>query len=315
MRQAAAPGSVRAPQVAPGTPVVTLRGVCQDLKAKTPCETTITRQDLDEFVEAATPDVAKMARSRQAIQYARSLAFSALAEQQGLAADPALAKELDAQVKPVRTRILANTFLENLQAQGPGIAESDIQSYYDQHRDRYEQVQVRRMAVPFVVPSESGHPLDRAAVKSEMEALRSRAVDGADLNLLQLDAYKHLHILATPPPVEVLTFQRVGLQGDEAKLFDLNPGEISAVLDLPAAFAVVKLESKDPAPIQSVRADIEAALRRDRLQNEVTKRTGNITAQFNLEYFDLPSQPDIFLGVTLVSPPASRASIRTAMAP
>ena len=59
----------------------------------------------------------------------------------------------------------------------------------------------------------------------------------------------------------------------------------------------------------------EAALRRDRLQNEVTKSTSSITAQFNLEYFDLPSQPDIFLGVTLASPPVSRAGIRTAMAP
>jgi hypothetical protein len=108
--------------------------------------------------------------------------------------------------------------------------------------------------------------------------------------LLQ-DAYQHLRIQATPPPVNVLTLRRAGLQGDEAKLFDLNPGEVSAVLDLPASFAFMKLESKDPMTIQSVRQEIEAALRRYCLQNEVSKRTKSITAEFNLEYFGLSSQP------------------------
>ena len=91
--------------------------------------------------------------------------------------------------------------------------------------------------------------------------------------------------------MNVVTLRRAGLQGDEAKLFDLNPGEVSAILDLPASFAFVKLESKDPMTMQSVRQEIEAALRRDRLQNEVSKRTKSITAEFNLEYFGLSSQP------------------------
>jgi hypothetical protein len=166
---------------------------------------------------------------------------------------------------------------------------------------------VRRLAVPFEVPTESGRHLDRAAAKSEMAEVRTRALAGEDLNQLQLDAYQHLHIQATPPPVNVLTLRRAGLQGDEARLFDLNAGEISAVLDLPAAFAVIKLESKDAMPIQSVRPEIEAELRRDGLQSEVGKRTRKISAQFNLQYFDMPSQPDIF-GVTAAPPPATAAN-------
>lgn len=316
IRQAASPGAVfpngaKAAAVPPGTPVVTLQGVCKDRQAKTPCETVITREDLDRYVGSSTPDVSKMARARQAVQYARTLAFSALAEQQGLARDPAVAKELEDQQELVRARILANAFVQKLQTQAPSVAEADVQKYYKEHREQYEQVEVRRLAVPIEVPTESGLHLDRAAAKSEMGELRNRAVAGEDLDQLQQDAYKHLHIQATPPPVSVQTLRRGTVQGDEAKLFDLNPGEISAVLDLPAAFAIVKIESKDPMPIETVRAEIEAALRRDSLQSAVGKRTKDISAQFNLQYLEMPSQPEIF-GVTAIGAAPNRASIRTA---
>lgn len=311
-RRAGPPGAAQksvALPVAPTTPVVTLKGVCEDRQAKTPCETVITREDLDKYIETSAPDASKTARGRQAVQYARTLAFSALAEQQGLAKDPAIAKELDTQVKLARTRVLANAFLAKMQAQAPGVTSSDVQKYYDDHRDQYEQVQVRRLAVPFVVPTESGRPLDPKAMQSEMEELRKRVVAGEDPNQALQDAFNHLHIQATPPPANVSTLRRVVVQGEEVKLFDLKPGEVSEVLDMPAALAVYKVESKDIVPIQSARQEIEAALRRDHLQNEVSKSTKSISAQFNLQYLELPSQPDVF-GGTVVSPAASRASIR-----
>jgi hypothetical protein len=264
---------------------------------------------LDKFVNAFAPDASETVRGRLAVQYARTVAFSALAEQQGFEKNPVLAKEIDIQLKLIRMRILASAFLQNLQNQTTSIAESEIQKYYDKHRDQYEQAQVRRLSVPLVVPTENGRPLDRAAVKSEMEELRGRAVAGEDFNQLQQDAYKHLHVQATPPPVNVMMLRRSNLQGDEAKAFDLNPGEISTVLDLPAAFAVVKIDSKAPMPIESVRQEIEAALRGGRMQNDISKLAKKISAQFNLEYLGMSSQPDLF-GLTAISPVASRGSIR-----
>jgi hypothetical protein len=106
-----------------------------------------------------------------------------------------------------------------------------------------------------------------------------------------------------------MMLRRDSIQGNEAKAFDLNPGEISEVRDLPAAFAVVKLESEDPMPIDSVRQEIETALRHDFLQNELSKRTKNVSAKFNLQYFEMPSQPDVF-GPAATNPAATRASIR-----
>ena len=85
------PGGVKTVSVPPNTPVVTLQGVCKDRQAKTACETVITREDLDGFIAASAPGGSKMSRGIQAVQYARSLAFSTLAVQQGLAKDPTVA--------------------------------------------------------------------------------------------------------------------------------------------------------------------------------------------------------------------------------
>jgi hypothetical protein len=306
--QAARPGAAAAKakpaNVAPSTPVVTLQGVCSAPPAKGVCKTVITREELDDFVKAMEPGASEAARGRLAVQYARSLAFSALAERQGFEKNPVLAKELEVQMKLVRMRILSSAYLQSLQNQAGSVAESDIQKYYDEHRDQYAQAQVRRLAVPFLAPTESGRPLDHGAVKSEMEEMRRRADAGEDFNRLQQEAYKHLHIQAAPPPAGISTVRRNTVQGDEAKALDLKPGEISAVLDLGAAMAIIKLESKEPAPIESVRQEIQAALLRGRIQNEVSDATRKINVQFNLPYLGLSSQPDAF-GPGAISPATS----------
>ena len=143
-----------------------------------------------------------------------------------------------------------------------------------------------------------------------MEALHKRAEAGEDLNQFQQDAYKDLHIQATPPPLNVVPLRRSGLQGDEMKAFDLKPGEISEVLDSAAAVVFFKLESMEVMPIDSIRPEIEAALRGSRTQNQLSKLTKKINTQFNLEYLGMSSQPDLFglpaVGTTASANPASK---------
>jgi PPIC-type PPIASE domain len=298
IRQAGLPGTAagqaNTAEVTPTTPVVTLDGVCSNPQAKGPCKTVITREDLDRYAKTFSPDPSGAARGRMATQYAKALVFSALAERQGLEKSPTLAKEIEAQLKLVRMHILASAYMQSEQAQMPGVTDGEIERYYEVHKDEYEQVQVSRLSVPIAVPTEDGRPLDRAAVKSVMDELRSRAIAGEDLNLLQQDAYKQLHIQATPPSVKPMLVQRRSVQGDETKVFDLKPGEISTVLDLPAAFAILKLESKEPIPMIAVRQEVEAALRATRIQKQLGKLSKKINAQFNLEYLGMPSQPDLF---------------------
>ena len=310
IRPSASPGGAPAKpaDVPPTTPVVTLKGVCKDKLAKTGCETVITRDDLDRYVRTFAPDVSETARGRLAVQYAGTVAYSSLAEQQGLDKNPTLAHEIEVELKLVRMRILGTAYLQSLQAQTTPIAPAEIQKYYEDHRALYEQVQVRRLSVPFVVPTADGRPLDRAAVKTQMDELRTRALAGEDLNQLQQDAYQHLHIQAAPPPVNVMPLGRLGVQGEETKVFDLNAGEFSPVLDLPASYAVFKVESKEPVALQFVRQDIEAALRAEQLKTAIARAGKKITSEFNLKYLGLASQPDIF-AQTPATVPASRGRV------
>jgi hypothetical protein len=311
IRQAASPNptsaSAKAPEVPPETAVVTMEGLCVDKQAKAPCKTVITREDLDRFINAFAPEAGQTGRGREAVQYARTLAFSTLAEQQGLDKNAAVAKELEIQLKLVRMRFLATAFLQSLQQQTATVLGSEVERYYELHRDQFEQAQVSRIAIPIAVPTAAGRPLDRAAVQSEMEALRKRVVAGEDPNQVLREAYGHLQIQATPPPVNPVTMRRGNLQGDEAKAFDLNPGEITPVLDLPAAFAIIKLDSKTAMPLESVRPELEAALRRDRIQNQIGKFGKRVTAEFNLPYLEMTSQPDLF-GASAVNPIPARAN-------
>jgi hypothetical protein len=278
----------------------------------------MTREQLERSLNAFAPGTQPGDRGRTAVQYVRSLAFSSLAEQQGLDKNPELAKEIEAQMKVARMRILANVYLQNLQRQRMIVTPEEVQKYYDEHHQDYEQAELRRLAVPISAPSPSGKPLDRAAVRSELEELRKRAVAGEDLNVLQQDAYKDLQIQAAPPPVNALTVRRINLQGEEAKAFDLNAGDVSAVIDAPAAVVIIKLGQKELLPVGSVRQEIQTALTGERMQTALSKLSGTINAKFDLDYLGLSSQPDLF-AITSLGPapghvtrrlPGSRRSAR-----
>ena len=291
-----------APGIAPNATLVTLKGVCKDPQTKGACQTVITRQDVDRFASVSGAEVADSVRGRLAVQYARTVAFSSIAEKQGLDKDPDLAKEIAAQMKLARMRVLAAAYMQKTQGTTMPVAEAEIQKYYAAHKDQYTQAQVRRLSVPLAVPTESGHPLERAAAKAEVAELRTRAAAGEDFGTLQQEAYNHFHILASPPPTNPITLQKRALQGEEAKALDLKPGEVSEVLDLAAACVLMKVESKDVMPIESVRMEIAAMLQLERLQGELTKLSKTINAEFNLQYLDMPAQPDLFATTMLTNP-------------
>jgi hypothetical protein len=314
-RPPAAPGPKAAPaktaESTPVTTVVTISGVCKERQANKPCKTVITQEDLEKFISSNTPDASESAKVRSAIQYAKSTALASLAEQQGLDKSPTLAKEIETQMKLARMRVLANAYMQRtrIQAQTMPVAEAEIRKYYAEHTSIYERGQIRRIALPLLAPSEDGRRLDPAVLKAEMQEIRKRAVAGESLETLQLEAFQHVHIQAPAPPVRSVQVRRTDLQSGEAKAFDLKPGEVTEVLDLPGAFAIIQLESKDVTPYEAARPEIEAGMRRDRVQTELSKLGVKVSAEFNLEYLGLASQPDIF-APTAFTPAPTRAAAR-----
>ena len=284
----------KAPETKPDPPIATLKGLCKTRTPQNGCQTVITRSELDRFTRAFAPETDESVRGRMAIQYAKSLTYATLAELQGLDKNPALAKELEEQLKMVRMRILATAYLQNIQAHTNSLTGVEVDQYYEAHRNEYVEAQVRRVSVPFVVATDTAHPPDRAAIRAEMEILQRRAAAGEDLNQLQQQAFKDLHIPVAPVPVIATTLRRNLTQGDETKVWGLNNGEVTPVLDLPASYAFMKLDTKVSLRQESVRQEIETEVRLQQLLKALSNLSKTITPDFDLKYLNLPAQPDLF---------------------
>ena len=300
--------SSTAAEVPPDTAVVTLEGICDQPGAprSTSCKTVITRARIDSLIDVLAPEASPAARRRFAIGYARLLAASGVAQSQQLEKDPAVASELQAQLELVRMQVLANTLFHQMEERAADVPMSEIQKYYLAHKTDYEQGDVRRLAIPRSALTASGQPAGAVDAKAKMDELAARAAAGEDFDQLQQEAFKIFGIDSPLPPTKLSMVRRTNLLPGEGKVFDLNVGEVSQILDSPDSFVIVKLESKHTLPIEIVEPEIKASLQQERMAQELQSVAKNVKAQFNLAYLDIPAAPELFLPSATPQPSASK---------
>ena len=291
-------------EVAPETPVVTLEGVCDrpQVAGAKGCKTVITRAQLDSMIELLAPETPQSARRQFAINYARLLAASEVAQRHHLEKEPAVIKELQAQLKLARMQVLASTLYRQIEEQAANVPASEIQKYYSDHQANFDEGEVLRLTIPKAAATESGQPLDTSAVKATADALRARAAAGEDFDQLQQAAYKELGLKAPPSAAKLNKVRRTRVAPDEAKVFDLKAGEVSEVMESPGAFVILKLDSKQSIPIETAGSEIKSILRQGRLEQEIQSASKNVKAQFNLTYLEMPAAPELFVAPALARP-------------
>ena len=291
-------------EVAPETPVVTLEGVCDrpQVAGAKGCKTVITRAQLDSMIELLAPETPQSARRQFAINYARLLAASEVAQRKHLEKEPAVIKEMQAQLKLARMQVLASTLYRQIEEQAANVPASEIQKYYTDHQANFDEGDVLRLTIPKAAPTESGQPLDASALKATADALRARAAAGEDFDQLQQAAYKELGLKAPPSAAKLNKVRRTRLAPDEAKVFDLKAGEVSEVMESPGAFVILKLDSKQSIPIETAGSEIKSILRQGRLEQEIQSASKNVKAQFNLTYLEMPAAPELFVAPALARP-------------
>jgi len=294
-------------EVPPDTPVVTLEGVCDhsQVSGTKDCKTVITRAQMDSIIDLLAPGTPQDARPQFAIKYARLLAASGVARREHLEKNPGVANELEAQLKLARMQVLANTLYHQMQEQAENVPTSEIQKYYTDHQANFDQGEVWRLYVPRSIAGTGGQPLDASAIRAKADELRERAAAGEDFDQLQREAYKNLGINVAPPLTKLNMVRRTSLPQEEAKIFDLNVGELSPVQESGGALVILKLASKQSIPVESAGPEIKSILQRDRLQREPQSATNNVKAQFNLKYLDMPSAPELFPPPGIAQPGAN----------
>jgi len=284
-------------QVPPEAPVVTLEGPCETPRKgarQTNCKDVVTRAEVDSLIDLLEPNASPAARRQFAITYARLVAASMAATRKHLEKDPLLAKQLLAQQKLVAMQTLANAFYRELEGDAKNVPVSEVEKFYSGHQRDFERGEVRRLLVPKQVPAASAQPLDVSKLKATAEELRARAASGEDFDNLQQAANEELGIKTSTATTKLSMARRTSLPMGEDVVFDLDPGQVTQVLDSPGAFVVLKLESKKILSLEDAKPEILPFLQRERAKQVLGNATGSAKVEFNLQYFGLLSAPELF---------------------
>ena len=283
-------------EVPANTPVATVKGVCKPTeKAESKdCKTVYTRAEMDRIVGQLAPHAPQASPQQIAIDYVRMLAAATLADERKLQDNPAVAKEMEGQDRLGSMQVLARAFYKQVEEEAGNPTTAEMQQYYTDHPLQFEEGELWRLSIPKSAISRGGRSMDSAKFKAVIDGLHGQAVAGFDFDQIQLQAYKDLGINQVPPPTRLTAVWRSNLSPDEANVFNLQPGEVSPVIDSYTSLVILKLISKQTAPFDSVMPEIRSELKPALLKREIQNATKNISAEFNLKYVGLSTQPVLF---------------------
>jgi len=173
-------------EIAPNTPVLTLHGLCPDKPAgtdpKSPeCQKVITRAEFEHLAKTLSPNMPSTARQTLANDYARMLVIANEARKRGIENT----QHYQDLLSFLKLQLLAQELMRNMQEQAkPSSAE--VQKFYDDNPERYEQLSVKRLFIPRNHPESAGpdgktpvgapKPLTDAELLAQGEQLRAQLV-------------------------------------------------------------------------------------------------------------------------------------------
>jgi hypothetical protein len=161
----AAGNAAPAPEVAPTTPVLTIKGVCpatapkakpaapgtkspaaakEPAKSSANCETVITRAEFEKMARGIAPTMTPQLKRQLASVYPRLLVMSQEAEKHGLQNSPQYKETM----KFARMQILTNELQRSIQEEADKVPQQDITDFYEKHPEAYEQYSLERLFVP-----------------------------------------------------------------------------------------------------------------------------------------------------------------------
>jgi parvulin-like peptidyl-prolyl isomerase len=276
--------------VGPDTPVVTLNGFCEKVSATgardgLPCRTVITRSEFDSIAEAGgatTPE----GKDRFVQVYVQYLLFAAAAQKRGIDQDPHFQKTLEL----ARLQLSTQMLMRDLQERSAQISPEELEKFYRENPAEFEQAALLRVYIP------RSKQVDRASrvqepipgtepeMKTLAEKIHARAVAGEDFENLQEEALAAANSRESEQAnLGKLTRER--LRQTHRGVFDLKPGEVSAVLEDPEGYYVYKVLSKSVPPLESVKEEAKTTLQTRRMDAWMKNITGGAQVSLNEQYF------------------------------
>jgi hypothetical protein len=306
--------------VPPSAPVITIDGVC-DTPPKTAsgttakpatatktaasgCKTVITKAQFDQLANNLAPNITPQLKKQLAAVLPRLMAMADEAKKQGLENTP----QYKERVKFNRMQILAQELQQKMQEQAAKVPEADIEKYYKDHPEMFEQASVERVFVPRMKQIEPEKLQDEketkagdqqqkeAAEKAKQEEgektmtkladdLRARAAAGEDFLKLQKEAFEAAGMKIESPTVTLPNIRRSGLPPAHAAVFDLKAGEVSPVISDSGGHYIYKVVSKNEMTLDQAKTEIQGKLQTERMKAEMDKLNNSFKVETNEAYF------------------------------
>lgn len=280
-------------------------------KPSADCKTTITKAEFEKLAKAVAPNptapLSPQLRRQLAGVLPRLMALSDDAKKQGLDKQPAFAETM----KFVKMQVLTNELQRKIQAEAADVPDTEIEKYYKENPQTYEQYSLERIFVPRTKQADNDVRAEEdkdekltdeqkkakeAAEKTKAdeaeqsmtkmaEDLRAKAASGEDFTKLQKEAYDAAGMKIESPNVKMPNVRRTGLPPAHAAVLDLKAGEVSQVISDAGGHYIYKMVGKTEMPLDQVKTEIHNKLQNDRMRERMDKLNNSFKSETNEAYF------------------------------
>jgi peptidyl-prolyl cis-trans isomerase C len=214
-------------------------------------------------------------------------------------------------VEFVKMQVLSNQLQRKLQEEAADISDADIEKYYKDNPDAFEQYNLDRVFIPRSKQVEAEASDDdekddkltaqqkkakedaEQAKKQEnekamtelAEKLRTRAAAGEDITKLQKEAFDAAGMKIEAPTVNLPSVRRNGLPQAHTVVLDLKPGEVSQVISDAGGHYIYKMNSKTMMPLDQAKSEIRGKIQNDRMREKMDKVNASFSSVSNEAYF------------------------------
>ncbi|HKV91776.1 MAG TPA: peptidylprolyl isomerase [Candidatus Angelobacter sp.] len=277
--------------LAPSDPVITIHGLCTGAKgAKTKsadCTAVVTRQQFDAVVNSLNsigPQLLPMQRRAVAEGYAAALINYEAAKKAGVERDPRFAEVM----RLARMRAMGDMYRELQMEKAMKVSPQQIQAYYKNNPDKFEQLTLRRVTLPrFNIANLKDEKFAAKAAKVAND-VHDRMVKGEDLDKLQKEAFEELGV-PNPPTTKMGPVRRgIYAPEQEKQLFALKPGQVTGVIEQASAIIIFKLESRETLTLDQAKDEIKQTLTKQNLEKQEQARSSSLKIEYNSKYVGGP---------------------------
>jgi hypothetical protein len=280
------------PIVGPDDPVITINGFCEDPVVEgSGCKSVVSRAQFDQLADALEPGMPLPLRLKVANAYARNVRMAAAAKARGLDKTRAFEEEM----RFARLQLLAQDLDRALKAEANDISNDEFINYYKKNRSNFEQASLACVFIPHSsrpTPGAETEAQKKAAVDAMTNlaaALRARAVQGEDMDKLQIEAYSQAGIDRVKADTKLEKVRRDALPPQHDPVMDLKPGEVSEVFSDPeGAHFIYKMIAKETLTLEQAKLEIRSAISTERYRASIEAFQGNVI--FSDAYFNPPGK-------------------------